>query len=413
MTTRITHFVMPNGERYCLLCESPQRVPCFYPNLFITSQVRNRSLSLSAMRHRLAALAVFMAFLSHKNMSHHDLEVRFHTLAFLSVNEIDELADMCQRNFYEHQSAFPLPRPTARGVAKQTTYIRLTYIADYLRWLASLLLQRRREKEVRKRIEEMHVAITSRRPPTRHRNQLQEKGLSAQQSATLLEVLRPASPLNPYASAPIRARNQVMLLLLYYLGLRGGELLNIRISDIDFQACTLTIARRPDAPGDPRPHQPLVKTRDRLLPVSSSLIQHIHHYITTHRRGVKGAKRHDYLFVTHKQGAHAGQPLSLSAYKRVIMILRAQVPFLQGFTAHQLRHTWNERLSEQFDAMARPPSEAEQESIRSYLMGWQDGSGTASIYNKRFIRRLSERAALHLQAGLLATPGAEGSGHEH
>ncbi|MCD9457305.1 site-specific integrase, partial [Klebsiella pneumoniae] len=41
--------------------------------------------------------------------------------------------------------------------------------------------------------------------------------------------------------------------------------------------------------------------------------------------------------------------------------------------------------------------EAEQEKIRSKLMGWAPGSGTSQIYNKRFIQDKSHKVAIKLQ----------------
>ncbi|HDS2804744.1 TPA: site-specific integrase, partial [Escherichia coli] len=66
---------------------------------------------------------------------------------------------------------------------------------------------------------------------------------------------------------------------------------------------------------------------------------------------------------------------------------------------HSLRHTWNRKFSERMDAMNEQVSEERQEQLRSYLMGWRDGSGTAATYNKRFIRQKGFEAALALQAG--------------
>jgi len=44
---RLQGFVMAGGERYCLLVEPESAVPLFHPILFATTQVCNRSLSLS------------------------------------------------------------------------------------------------------------------------------------------------------------------------------------------------------------------------------------------------------------------------------------------------------------------------------------------------------------------------------
>ena len=44
----IQTFVKSDGERHCLLVNSLTGLPQFFPNLFVTTQIRNASLSLSA-----------------------------------------------------------------------------------------------------------------------------------------------------------------------------------------------------------------------------------------------------------------------------------------------------------------------------------------------------------------------------
>ncbi len=66
-----------------------------------------------------------------------------------------------------------------------------------------------------------------------------------------------------------------MILLLYHLGIRGGELLNIRIQDIDFSSNRILIVRRADERADSRTNEPTAKTRERLIPLAESLGQEI------------------------------------------------------------------------------------------------------------------------------------------
>ncbi len=57
----------------------------------------------------------------------------------------------------------------------------------------------------------------------------------------------------------------------------------------------------------------------------------------------------------------------------------------------------NYEFSKKLDEMPERVSEAEQEKMRSNLMGWTPGSGTAQIYNKRFIQDKSHKVAIKLQ----------------
>ena len=407
----VKSFIMSNGERYCLLVDSYSGLPLFYPNLYITTQIRNRSLSYSAMESALVGISILFRFISERNDS---LENRFKKGLFLNLNEIDALRDYCQKRFRTEVDRDDLVKPVnikkykekkEKRVSLFTEYQRLTVIADYAGWLAYYLSENSLTDEKRKSIERMVKAIKARRPVRKNRNQtLDDKGLTKQQLELLFELFRPESGINPFSEKSIRTRNRLIFLMLYYLGLRGGELLNIRIRDIDFAKGQLVVARRADEKDDPRTDQPLVKTLDRRLPIKESLVQEIHDYILKERKFIPNARKNDFLFVTHKPGPTCGQPISKSSYNKIIAVIRSVSPSLYSFTGHTLRHAWNETFSEFMDKMHDMPDEAKQEQMRSYLMGWREGSGTAATYNKRFVKRKSEQAALEMQKGKIRLP---------
>ncbi|WP_374762262.1 tyrosine-type recombinase/integrase [Massilia scottii] len=97
----------------------------------------------------------------------------------------------------------------------------------------------------------------------------------------------PTSPDNPWHGNFARERNFLLIQWLEALGIRRGELLGIRISDIDFRNNTVQILRRADDPSDPRRYQPNAKTLDRVLPLSDGLVQMTQNYIINIRRGKK------------------------------------------------------------------------------------------------------------------------------
>jgi len=407
----VKSFIMSNGERYCLLVNSDSGAPLFYPNLYVTTQIRNSSLSYSAMEGSLVGISVLLDFMSGRNQSIND---RFKKGLFLNLNEIDALRDYCQKRIKNTERASnPTELLTKKRLREQngmvssrTEYHRLTVIANYLDWLAVQLSENNHTTEQRKLIEKMVKAIKSRRPVRKNRNQeLSDKGLSKKQLELLFELFRPESDLNPFRDKSVRTRNRIMFLMLLYLGIRGGELLNIRIRDIDFSNGQLVVVRRADEKDDPRTDQPLVKTLDRRLPMRESLVKELHNYILNERRYIQNAKKHDFLFITHKQGPTCGRPISKSAYNKIIKVIRGFSPILYDFTGHTLRHAWNEIFSDLMDTMNNPPDEAGQEQIRSYLMGWRQGSGTASIYNKRFIKRKAMEVAVEMQKGNIRMPG--------
>lgn len=408
-------FVMESGERYCLLLDS-SGLPSYYPNLYVTTQIRNRSQSFSAMESTLSGISVLERFLDEQG---ENIELRFHEGKFLDESELDAIRDYCQIKFRSRtiqedpNGVFTLDELqwSDDQVSSETEYARLTVIAKYLKWLAGQVVGVSRDRLLMLQIDKMEKALKSRRPVRKNRNaEVDMKGLSGEQLDFLFELFRPESNLNPFRDQAIRVRNRLIFLMLYHLGLRGGELLNIRIRDIDFSSNQLIVVRRADEKDDPRRDQPLVKTLDRRLPLKDTLAKSIHDYIIGVRRLVENSNKNDFLFITHKSGPTQGQPLSKSAYKKIIGIVRKVSPTLFSLTGHQLRHVWNEKFSDQMDSMDEPPSEEQQEKIRSYLMGWREGSGTAATYNRRFIRKKANEAAMTLQNGMIRLPNGVSNG---
>lgn len=404
-------FVMQSGERYCLLFDKTLGVPLFHPNLFITTQVRNKSNSVAAMESALSGVNVLLSFCEEHQI---DLTDRFLRREFFSFGEMDAIRDYCQLDFGKRGiestvNVRPInskvrQKPTRKtGLASE--YLRLSHIAKYVEWLATVLLEESLDRKTSLDIAKMKKGFESRRPSRKGRNQLdREKGLTLEQELTLKEVVRPGSDRNPFEDEATQVRNELIILLLFHLGIRSGELLNIRVSDVDWSKNQIVIARRADDKKDPRRRQPLVKTLDRRLPMKDTLVKSVHNYILHFRRKVPSARKHDYLLVTHKSGPTEGQPMSRSTLIKVINMVAGADPSLTSLHAHELRHTWNNRFSEHMDASADAPEPSEQESQRSYLQGWKPGSGTSAVYNRRFARMKAMEASLKLQDGITRIP---------
>lgn len=274
--------------------------------------------------------------------------------------------------------------------------MRLTTIAQYISWYANHLIKLPSTVEARQ-IKRVETQIKSRRPVKRGRNRDQDRSLDEVQLEALFEIIKVGSEHNPFREQ-VQRRNRLMILILYYLGIRGGELLNLRISDIDFAKHQLKIVRRADEKDDPRIQEPNAKTLERTIPLGELLSKELHEYIAGDRRKVTNAKRNNFLFITHKKGPTIGQPISKSSYYKIFNIVKSVAPQLYELTGHKLRHTWNRKFSEKMDSMDEPLSEEKQDQIRSYVMGWKQGSGTSTHYNKRFVQAQAQKAALALQS---------------
>lgn len=383
-------FIMSSGERYCTVIDKRTGIPLFYPSLYITTNLRCKSDSISTIELHAGGIALFYRFMDEKKI---DIESRISSGMFLNNAEIDGLRDYIERKV--RKSKVVGYDNSQQLVSSGTKHLRLTAIARYLEWLSNLILKDAKHNGVK--VDVFIRNIKARRPRVRYRNKClgANKSLDQKQLDILFEVIRVGSDFNPFKS-DVQVRNRLIILMLYHLGVRAGELLNIKISDINFSNHTISIRRRADEKSDPRKKQPLVKTLERTIPLSDVVMKEIHNYILKERRGHKLMKEEGYLFITHKSGAIRGLPLSMQAYHKIINVVRKLCPDLYNLTGHKLRHTWNYRFSKKMDEMDLI-NEEQQEQIRSYLMGWKMGSGTARVYNQRFIEKKAGEIAIKLQ----------------
>lgn len=224
------------------------------------------------------------------------------------------------------------------------------------------------------------------------------KGLDEAASLRLREVIRPDSPDNPW-QPEVRNRNGLMILMLWSLGLRRGELLALETRDIRFTAdqALLQIVRRPDNRADHRRPRPSVKTLGRELLLEPSLAHLLHDYITAGRRALPGARKHPFVFVS----AADGSPLGLSAFNKLFDRLRLRVADLPAdFSPHIMRHSWNDtfsKLSDRANPHRTDVERTKEERMRAYLMGWSANSQIAVRYSRRWLTEEANKRLLSLQ----------------
>lgn len=388
---RTKKLMFESGERSCVIVDEAG-MPLYYPCLFLTTQLRNKSDSASTLANSAGHLGAFLQAMEESRI---DLVARMSEGKVLEPHEIESLRGMLQRRLTVQPEGRTVQTYFSRRefISKGVMHARVSVATGYLGWLATHYLRNPSNHDELARV---IAAMRAIRPISKKRNRIKRKrGLSEATASAVIEVLRPGSNFNIWEEDAIQVRNRLILSLMYELGIRRGELLNLMIEDFDFRANRVSIMRRADEKADPRTDQPLVKTNDRIIPVKPSIIKEVQFYISEYRRLVPGSRRHGFLFITHKSGPTQGEPLSIGAYKHVIHSLRAGVPPLSEFSGHDLRHYWNERFSDLMDRAEVP--HAEEEQMRSELMGWKFGSGTAATYNQRYIERKAAEYGLKLQ----------------
>lgn len=390
MIISVRRFKGHDGERYSVLVDE-QGMPLYYPTLFSTWTLRAKSVAANTITNALHALKALCAWEAQHGIN---LESDFAQGKFLDENQIRGLSDFLQRSLICSKGTKLVSiKQKPKVVSSSVHYYRLSVAASYIEFLANRVAPFQARAE---RIQKMTIMIKANRP-IRSRKfdpDRDETHLRAAVIQVLEEALKPGSPNNPTNEYGLQLRNALIFSLLRLTGMRRSELLNLRIEDIDFGANTLAIVRRPDTKGDTRKFQPAVKTRPRRMPIEPALIAQIREYVITHRSKLPGTKKHGYLFVTHKGGVTQGAPLSISAFQKWMSIL-ARIVAGAGFHAHALRHNWNYEFSRIADSKGFSP--AEEEKMRSYIMGWSPTSGTAGIYNRRHVKEKAWAAGLALQ----------------
>jgi integrase len=412
---RIKIILMSSGERLPVIVDSSGQ-PLFSPTIYVLTEIRGRNRASQTIEGALRSLLVLLLFL---NLRKIPLEHRLDSGQIIDLGEIEELVRICRLQMKRLNEIFDASstervqvgrvislekyRSGLRGAAESeikpsSAASRLRYIRDYLVWKVNeRLLKHGVDTKYRSTLDSARQlvvnAIDARLPSGNNRGSLEQReGLDPDVSEKILKIIDPQSPENPWHDDHCRYRNALIIRWLNDLGPRRGEILNIRISDIDFRKSTVTVARRADDITDPRKYQPKVKTLARIIPVSPELLDMTREYIINQRAAVKGAKKHDFLIVASDSGA----PLSIVSVDKVFKVLRAKCPDLpRSLAPHILRHTWNDRYSEIMDK--NKVQEDEEKKTRSYLMGWSETSGTAATYTRRHIREKAQKASLEMQ----------------
>ena len=407
--------MLSNGERLPVLIDQEDGMPLFAPTVYSVTEVRARNRAYNTIDQLLRHLMVFHIFLDQRGI---DLDARLIQGRVLDLGEIDDLVRVCRMPMADFVTqgewkadqikpacATPLEKirlrrsafPKAINSASASNRVRA--IRDYLSWLVTAqMLKLPAGSATFSSLQDAgkfaNQTLSARVSGVGSKNTIgMREGLAPEVRARLLIVIARQSPENPWKGAFTKARNELIFRWLHAFGLRRGELLNVKVSDIDFRKEVVTIVRRADDPEDPRRQEPCVKTRDRKIPIAPDLCRMTYDYVVKVRRQLVGARKHEFLFVADKTGS----PMSLSAFNKSFSFLRGKVPDLpDDFSPHVLRHTWNDNFSAAMDQRNIPA--AEEQKMRSFLMGWSETSGTAFHYTKRHTRQKANEVSLQMQA---------------
>ncbi len=402
--------VMKSGERMPLLCDAESGIGLFEPTAYALT-MRSRGRAVNTITQALRSVQLLYQILAADGV---DLIERAKANELLTLSEVETVADQCRMRKAELDSIHlkssseqPVQLADARirrqarerasldSVDSSTALIRLKYIAQYLSWFAeyAYLQKLPKDREVFNTVAQKAIgALSARAPVARKGNSASRKRALCETSRkALLDLIQPDSRSNPWSQGFLQERNNFIIHLLLGTGIRKGEMLGIKIGDINLSESKLFIARRADDPEDPRRIQPATKTYDRELRLGSDLMRQIKQYLPL-RAQIPKARKHPYLIVSQ-----SGSPLSINSVDLIFATLRNHMPEVPQLSAHILRHTWNNRFSELVEGVLTPEQE---KKVRNYIMGWSDQSRSAENYTVRYVEQQAHKALVDIQSQL-------------
>lgn len=400
-----------NGERHSVLSRV-NGLPVHEATLFL-ARFRTRGRAANTIHRVCSILVLLYRWLDESGI---DILERLRQGRFLTLPELYRLADIAQyrapdvaedrQNTVGRRQVFNLNRIRMRrsalqaeshpvGVENHAT--RLRYISSYLTFLTGYFavalpseLREKLEREAKQGI----AVLNEQMPRVSKRATLgAREGLSKEDQDRLVARLHPNSPDNPWKREFVRYRNWLIVVLLLATGMRRGELLNVQLSDLAQNQPKLSIVRRPDSKDDRRKLQPTPKTRERTIELHPSIMKRVWDYVAM-RREITLARKHPFLMVSEE-----GDELGYKTIDKIFAdVRRTCSDFPVSLSSHVMRHTWNERFSEEAERMQVDATI--EERARNEQQGWSDSSKSSQTYTRRYAARKGREIALRLQEKL-------------
>lgn len=399
-TFQVRTIIHESGERSPVFIDRSTGIPNLRVNewkLFSRRAATNSSLTLEK---QLREINVFYIWADGERI---DLEERFATGVGLSNQELSKLKEFCYTNFKVFGAgSVGVERCTAnQSVTASQRLQRINTIRQYCNWqLDKAITEALSDGKSDAKINVLIYTIE------RHEKQLRVKasdqppraGLSDALLQRLFEIIDPNSSHNPFKSGS-RFRNFLIILVLYFFGLRKSECLLLTIADVDYRVArpVMVVRRVPDSRLHNR-KDVAVKTLERTIPITDDVARLIRQYIRVHRSAIPRASRSPFLFL----GRH-GDPLGTDGIDSIFRVICRSFPeFKSLLSPHTLRHNWSGNMWERTnDLVGRGAMQEElAKLVINYLGGWTHQSNMSRRYSNNLIESKANEIHLHLMRDL-------------
>lgn len=356
----IVQVIFPTGERLPMLLDQDGQPVVAVCEWILTRRHRAFS-TLSRNTNEIKALYLAL----HKQRI--DLFERIRSARPFREAEITALVEHLRRP----QSANK--KITKLALSPDSSNKRLATSLHHIQWcfdleiLAEATSQQLREKLLENRSKLTMALLDAFQSPEGRKHM--KKKLTAKQAQFIQDLLDPDGEIKFGRDKRVRLRNFLAIMLLLNLGIRIGELLSLRVRDVQFGAITtIWVRRRGMALSDTRARPARVKRASRPLPLDSPRTAILlDDYLMNEREWfLAHGKRKDngFLFLSDE-----GDPLSADSLWQLCAQLRLRYPeeLPTNLSPHSFRHTFSDGLYRELRAQGM--SEDEIQKILMWLRG--------------------------------------------
>jgi len=131
----------------------------------------------------------------------------------------------------------------------------------------------------------------------------------------------------PDINKPTGARDAAMIEVLYAAGLRVSELVNLKVHDVNLEACFVRVFGK--------------GSKERVIPIGLYAKEKVDYYIKTFRSKLLKNVASPYLFV-----ARAGKPMTRQGFWKLLRKYGQKAGIIRKIKPHSLRHSFASHLLE-------------------------------------------------------------------
>jgi integrase len=328
----------PSGDQLPIILDD-DGLPIPMPNEYIMGR---RNLAINTLIRNMRELAELYEWLGRENL---DLWEKISTGKSFTEAEIrGGLVESLRRDHTKGRKVKSLavnPRTFNQKLITTRKYFELLF-DQYLGSMPFDDMRYERIRDQKKRTVSWLDSSFVSSPPV---NASKQKGLTIGQAKFLTNCLDPLNTAVFGRNPAVRFRNYVSVMIMLNYGLRPGELLCLKVEDVEFGAISaIKIIRRLPDFKDKRKPRAKIKRNGRVMPIDNpTFARHLNEYIMKWRAELeeKANEESEYLILSDE-----GDPLSQPTLVQFFQLLRKRFPndLPANLTAKSLRHTFSRNM---------------------------------------------------------------------